>query len=1439
MAGKPTSKCYARRILGAAISLTLVVILTVGVNPALADTHPFQFSFGSLANPNGIAVDESSGDVYVADLGSSTVSQSVSKFDPAGNLIESWGTKGVLDGSATSAGPFAFPATEAGTPAAIAVDNSTSPSDGSRGDLYVMDAGHNVIDKFNANGETLTPITGPLAGELLGLGVDADGNVRVDVNAGQSFGIPAIDVFDNSAANHFVALLQDTVNSDQAKIKSSVAHGFAAGSPAGNDYLLFSCGCVEKAGPHAEELGRVDGGSEAVAAAVDRTTGHLYIDDQSSITEWDTGAMNATTFEANEETSSGTLVSSFGSLQLTASPGQKGGIAVDGGRGRIYVSNPFDGKVYVFASTAPAATAGAAANVTRTSAMLQGTVNPGGALVTSCEFEYGTTPALGVSGSTNNYGQSVPCEQAAQVGSGTGPVEVSADVSGLQPGALYHFRLAVGNASGASSSAGLFPTLSAGFGVKSLEVAFLNEDGTPDTQAGSHPFEMVYDMVMNTQIVPRAAGADLRWMTLPDGNLKDVISHFPPGFVGDPNAPIKQCTLPELKNPAHPLLDECPAEAKIGVLDAETVKHGSPNHTEENVFSVTPPPGVAFQLGAHLLAPIVFINVGVPAGGDSGATATVEGAPATEPVLSSRFVIFGGRPPGSTKPLLTLPTACNGPLTSTVTADSYQNPGHFSEPVSSVTRNAAGTPGGMKGCAQLLFPPTIETKPDVSDASSASGLKVGVHVSQKAALNPTGLAESSLRDTTVALPAGVAVNPAGADGLEGCSEGLVGFTGFSEFNPGFEPGDRTATFTSTLLSETVPGESFCPDSSKIGTAKLKTPLLGHELEGSVYLASQNQNPFGSLVAMYMAIEDPVSGTLVKIPFEVRLCETAGEVIKGVSCQVPGQIITTAHNTPQLPFEDLELHFFGGERAPLSTPAHCGTYTTQAVFTPWSGNAPEHTTATFEIEHGPNGGPCPGATLPFAPSLDSLMPDPKAGAFSPLTTTISRSDGQQDMQSVVLHYPPGLSGLLTGVKLCPEAQANEGMCGPESEIGETTVSAGVGSAPVSVKGGKVYLTEKYAGAPFGLSIVNPVKAGPFDLEHDTSKPGVYTPACDCVVVRAKIAVDPTTAALTITTDSSGRHAIPSFIDGVPVQIKAVNVTINRPGFTFNPTNCSSLAVTGAISSDQGASVPVFDHFEVTNCAKLKFAPKFAVSTAGRTSKANGASLTAKVVEPAGAMGTQANISKVKVELPKQLPSRLTTLQKACTSAQFDANPAGCPAASFIGHAVVHTPLLPVPLQGPAIFVSHGGEAFPSLVIVLQGYGVTVDLVGTTFISKAGITSTTFKTVPDVPFNTFELTLPQGKFSALASNLPASAHGSFCGQRLVMPTEFVAQNGAVIHRSTLLSASGCAKAKTRAQKLKAALKACHKKHNKAKRKSCEKQARKKYGPLKKKSRGKRKR
>jgi hypothetical protein len=389
-------------------------------------------------------------------------------------------------------------------------------------------------------------------------------------------------------------------------------------------------------------------------------------------------------------------------------------------------------------------------------------------------------------------------------------------------------------------------------------------------------------------------------------------------------------------------------------------------------------------------------------------------------------------------------------------------------------------------------------------------------------------------------------------------------------------------------------------------------------------------------------------------------------------------------------------------------------------------------------------------------------------------TFDRSDGEQNLARIQVSTPPGLEGTLSDVALCAEPQAQQGTCGPQSLIGHVTVGVGAGSNPYYVTG-QAYLTGSYNGAPYGLSFVVPAVAGPLNL--------------GTVVVRAAVNVDPHTAALTVTSEP-----LPQILQGVPLHIRAVNVTMDREHFIFNPTNCNALSINATLTSALGASVPAATRFQATNCRSLAFTPKFTVTTSGKTSRAGGASLDARIVVPAG--GGQANFARVKVELPKALPSRLTTLQKACLAAVFETNPAACPAGSLVGYAKAVTPLLPVTLTGPAYFVSHGGEAFPSLIVVLEGYGVRVDLVGATFISKQGITSSTFATVPDVPVDSFELYLPEGPDSALAAN------GSLCKQKLRMNTELLAQDGASIHQDTPIGVTGCTKPRATAKKARTA-------------------------------------
>ncbi len=909
------------------------------------------------------------------------------------------------------------------------------------------------------------------------------------------------------------------------------------------------------------------------------------------------------------------------------------------------------------------------------------------------------------------------------------------------------------------------------FGVEHYELRPENADGSVDTQAGSHPFQLTTDIRLDQTANVRK----------PPAAVKDLRFNLPPGLIGNPT-PFPQCPLKEFLKESLFGGNGCPDDTVVGVASVTyTVNSPPPVVSTVPLFALEPSVGEPARFGFFITGNPVYLDTSVRTGGDYGVTVTVPNITELVGFLSSRVTFWGV--PGDPRhdpargwncldpreagggfavsppcarteektppPLLTLPSACTGPLSTTVEADSWENEGVFTS-FEYVFKDSLEQPVGLDGCNQLPFSPSLKVTPDGEAGSTPTGLTVDEHVPQEVSLNPTGLAEADVKGLSVTLPEGVVLNPSGADGLLACS-------------------------TEQIALESREASS-CPEAAKVGTVKIKTPLLANPLEGAAYLATQNSNPFGSLVALYIDAYDPVSGIRAKATGEVLENPVTGQL----TSHFEGDPVfendprwagdVAAQFLPQTPFEDVELHFFGGDRAPLATPALCGAYTTTGTFTPWSGNTTTESSSTFNIVSGPNGSPCRDP-LPFSPTLTTGTSSIQAGGFTPFVMTMGREDGEQALQGVQLHMPLGLSGTLSTVKLCGEAQADAGTCGPESLIGETIVSVGVGGDPYTVKGGKVYITGPYKGAPFGLSIVNPAKAGPFDLGQ--------------VIVRARIDVNEETAALTVTTDNEGPYRIPTLIDGIPLQIKHVFVDVNRPGFTFNATNCSPLAVTGTLTSTEGATSALSVPYQVTNCAVLAFKPKLEASTSGKTSRANGASFHVKLGYPAGPY--DANIAKVKVELPKALPSRLTTLQKACTAAVFNANPAACPPASVVGQATATTPELPVPLSGPAYFVSHGGEAFPSLVIVLQGYGVTVHLVGSTFINKAGITSSTFKTVPDAPVGTFELTLPQGPYSALAAN------GNLCKQKLAMPTEFLGQNGALIKTSTKIAVTGCGKSK----------------------------------------------
>jgi uncharacterized repeat protein (TIGR01451 family) len=1022
--------------------------------------------------------------------------------------------------------------------------------------------------------------------------------------------------------------------------------------------------------------------------------------------------------------------------------------------------------------------------------------------------------------------QSLPIPEDAQreVEEGSGAIAhigVAVRAQTGTPGTLMNHVSVSGGGGGVASTESaivLDASPASTFGVQSVDGWASNADGTLDTQAGSHPYELFFSFNLNSRQEPSGNAG----LVPAGGNTRNITVSLPPGLVGNPTA-VPQCKREDFNQEA------CDPSTQVGVV-VPSILGGAivPGHPAVPVYNVVPPTGVPAAFGFVIFGEQVFLEAGVRSGGDYGITVHVKNVQ----LLNGNIHLLGGRvilwgepaDPGHDEdrtskkwdnekcngpfqsatggqagcpseapdtPFLTLGGVCGGPLSTSLGATTWET--GESAAGSFVSHDANDQEAGLAGCDHLRFGASISAQPDTSSADTPAGLTVEVHVPQEGLVAPGALATSDIKNTTVVLPSGVVINPGQAAGLQACEPG-----------PG---GDDLPLPGEDGEEERFDGPANCPDASKVGEDEILTPLLAEPLKGNVYVLQSNPPHLKLLLAA------SGEGVNLKLVGDTELCEAAGQVIEGKTCEAPGQLITTFSETPQLPFTNFKLSFSGGAQAALDTPTRCGTYTTTSDFTPWSEpSVPDvFPTSSFQIASGTNGGSCPGGMLPFGPELIAGATNPKGGAFTSFSLLLQRGDDQQRIDRLSFTAPEGLGGMLATVPLCGEPQAAQGTCSAVSRIGHATVASGPGPYPLVLPQPgdpefPIYLTGPYDGAPFGLSIVTPIVAGPFNL--------------GTIVTRAKIEINPVTAQVIVTTEP-----LPQILDGVPTDLRLIDSVIERPGFMFNPTRCAPSSFSGTASGTPpagaggaGETAPIGTSFDLVGCKGLAFEPKLAVTTSGKTSKAYGASLTFKFTNPSKPQGTDADFAKFKVDLPKQLPSRLTTLQKACTEAQFNANPAGCPAASVVGHMVVHTPELPVPVEGPMYFVSHGGEAFPELEIALQGDGVTVLLTGDTFISKAGITSSTFKTIPDVPFSSAEVVLPEGRYSALAANgnlckpaktvtvkkkVTVEVHGhkqkvtrkvtETKPETLSMPTEFVGQNGAVIHQSTAVAVSNCTKAK----------------------------------------------
>jgi hypothetical protein len=855
----------------------------------------------------------------------------------------------------------------------------------------------------------------------------------------------------------------------------------------------------------------------------------------------------------------------------------------------------------------------------------------------------------------------------------------------------------------------------ASFGIAADWAGSFEADGSPSVQAGGHPYASAAYVMLNT--VRNSTGG-----ITPAGDSKDVVVDLPPGFVGNPLA-SKRCPQSTLMEPEHGS-DICDNEMAVGNLDPLIGALNGSLPFESHLYDDMPPHGVAAEFTTKLAFPLQSVLANLNSEEDFGIRLTGPNNPNFDKIYGA-FTAFEGVPAeGNGKALLTNPTNCAEsaaiPPLVKGTADTFQNPGVYAEPFEIEQPALTGceslefvgvTPQTPEGQVSFNFLPTSEGSP-VNSGSTPVGATAHLHIDQGGLTDPSRLATPELKRAVIKLPAGLSLNPSSANGLKSCSEAQIGYRG-----KGFEMPNPIR------FNEAQP---TCPDGSKLGTAEIKTPLLENPLVGTVYLAAQEENPFGSLIAIYLVVNDPFTGILIKLPGEVQADPTSG------------RLTTVFDNDPQLPFEDLILQFRGGgPRSEFATSEVCGSFPTEGEWTPWSApesGPPALTNDSFSVSTNCSSSP---TARPFSPSFEAGTTGTQAGAYSPLVIKINRKDGEQELTSLNFTLPKGLIGKLAGIPYCSdqaiasaegktgkEEQANPS-CPGASQLGSVDTSAGVGSEPFHVAG-HLYLAGPYKGAPVSSVVITPAVAGPLDLGN--------------VVVRAPLYIDRETAALTAKSDP-----IPTILKGIPLKVRSVAINVDKPGFILNPTNCAPMTASASIGGGSGATATPSNRFQVAGCKELKFAPKLKVALKGKTKRNGKPALTATVNQPFG----QANIGFVSVALPHSEFLEQAHIRTVCTRVQFAAEQ--CPAAAIYGHAEAVTPLLDQPLTGP-VYLRSSSHRLPDLVAVLKGppsQPIEIDLDGRIDSFHGGI-RTTFEAVPDAPVSKFVLKMQGGNRGLLVNS-----------------------------------------------------------------------------------------
>jgi hypothetical protein len=887
--------------------------------------------------------------------------------------------------------------------------------------------------------------------------------------------------------------------------------------------------------------------------------------------------------------------------------------------------------------------------------------------------------------------------------------------------------------------------------------------GGPSRQAGDHPFEQRVNFDLNGALDVNRTPRDITSHHL----VKTVEVTLPRGMVGNPEAtpkcdPTDFAEIGSTKNSTG-----CPADTQVGYATVPVHPYadgvtGNGVVSRIPIYNLVPPPGVAADFGFNAFVVQAHIYPELdPAQGYAiktvspfissfetvrSAEVTVWGVPgdsAHDKFRAYPRVTAGkslGAPWGSAsiRPLLTNPTDCgfeNGGAR--IRAESYAKPGEFT-PVEEWPH-----PLNVTGCddPRFRFEPELALQPDNPHAGAPTGLDIHLEIPQRSDAVETaselyakngdvqGIATPPLKKAVVTLPEGMTISPSAAQGLGSCTPAEIG------------------------LATNAP--IHCPENSQLGTLILHTPILppDNPPRGFVYVAKQGDNPFHNFLSIYLAIEEPERGILVKIPGRIDLDPNTG------------QITTTFDDLPQFPVSDMQMTLKGGARAALVNPATCGAKTVTAEFFSWQApDVPTVVTDSYDISDNPDGSPCPNSLgdRRFKPSLEAGTLNPTGGAFSSFVFRLTRSDDDQEFSRLNVTLPPGLAARLAGVSECSDAaiaaaeapgrtgteEQSNPSCPSSSQIGHTSVGAGAGASLTYVPG-NAYLAGPYKGAPLSMVVISPTVVGPYDL-------GV-------IAVRSALNVDPTTTQVSISSDP-----LPQIFKGIPVRIRDIRVNADRPKFTINPTSCAEKQITAhvtgtggdVLSSSDDTAVDLEHHFQAASCASLGFKPRLGFRLSGGVRRAAHPKLKATLRARPG----DANIARASVLLPHSEFLDQAHIRTVCTRVQFAAG--NCPAGAIYGRAEAVSPLLDRPLKGP-VYLRSSNNPLPDLVADLNGQ-IHVVLVGR-IDSTNGRIRNTFDFVPDAPVTRFTLEMRGGKRGLLINST------NLCAKRHRAVVRFGGQNG----------------------------------------------------------------